>query len=57
MQESKNAFMNGYKEMVKKIDPEIVVCYGDRFPEMDGLAQLIEIEYSANTTISYEENR
>jgi hypothetical protein len=49
-----DAFMDGYREMVKIIEPENVICYGESFSEMPDLAPLIEIEYSANTTVSYE---
>jgi hypothetical protein len=49
-----NCFMNGYREMIQRIEPENVICYGESFPEMLNLAPLIEIEYSTNTTVSYK---
>jgi hypothetical protein len=51
-----DAFMDGYREMVKKIKPENVICYGESFPAMSDLAPLVEIEYAVNTTISYRKS-
>jgi hypothetical protein len=48
-----DAFMDGYREMVKKIKPDNVICYGESFAGMSDIASLIEIEYSANTTVSH----
>lgn len=40
---SKEAFLSGYREMLKKIEPEAVICFGTPFPEMTG--NLIKVDY------------
>ena len=36
-------FMRGYKEMLARIDPEAIICFGEPFPEMTG--NIIKIPY------------
>ena len=50
--ENQSAFMEGYKEMVNQLEPMMVICYGKLFDGMRDYADLIEIEYSANTRVS-----
>jgi hypothetical protein len=45
-------FMNGYQEMVNRLKPMLVICYGKQFDGMRKYADLIEIEYSVNTRVS-----
>jgi len=40
-------FLKGYREMITRLEPNVIYCYGRRFPEMEG--NIIEIDY--NTTI------
>ena len=40
-------FLNGYREMIARIEPNVIYCYGRPFPEMEG--NIIEIGY--NSTI------
>lgn len=47
------AFMEGYREMVNQLEPTKVICYGKLFEGMLSFADLIEIEYSSNTRVSY----
>lgn len=35
---SKLAFMRGYNEMLKRIDPSVIICFGSPFTEMQGNA-------------------
>jgi hypothetical protein len=48
----KDAFMLGYIEMCKTIDPEIIICYGKPFAEMHEVADIIEVPYLRNTRIA-----
>jgi hypothetical protein len=50
---NEDAFMAGYVEMVARIEPTAVICYGRLFSDMDSHATCIEIEYRTNTTLSY----
>lgn len=40
---SKARFMNGYNEMLKRLEPETILCYGTPFSEMKG--KLIKFNY------------
>ena len=40
---SKLAFMRGYNEMLKRIEPEKVICFGTPFEEMQG--NIINVDY------------
>lgn len=40
----KTLFLQGYSEMLKRIRPEAVICYGKPFEEMKG--RIIEIDYA-----------
>ena len=36
-------FMRGYQEMIKRIEPEAIICFGESFPDMTG--NIIKIAY------------
>ena len=40
---NKTGFMRGYNEMLNRIQPDKIICYGTPFPEMRG--NLITIAY------------
>lgn len=40
------AFMQGYNEMLSRIDPEAIICFGAPFPDMQG--NIIVVDYSAS---------
>ena len=40
---SKSEFMLGYNEMLSRINPEAIICFGSPFPEMEG--RIITIDY------------
>lgn len=40
---TKEALLSGYNEMLRRIEPEAVICFGTPFPEMKG--NLIEVDY------------
>lgn len=43
--DSKRLFLNGYNRMLEVIQPELIICYGDPFEEMNG--HIICFPYSA----------
>ena len=50
MRTEKQLFLAGYKEMLRRIKPNAIICYGDPFEEMEG--NLIAIDYAkANNLI------
>lgn len=46
---SKQEFMLGYNEMLNRIDPEAVICFGKPFDEMEG--NIIIVDYSASRKV------
>ena len=47
---SKIAFMRGYNEMLKRIEPQAVICFGNPFAEMKG--NVIPIDYNASRRVN-----
>lgn len=41
--QSKLNFMRGYNEMLRRIEPEKIICFGDPFEEMQG--DIIDVDY------------
>lgn len=52
MRTEKQLFMLGYKEMLRRIKPKAIICYGDPFEEMEG--KLIVIDYAATNNLTRE---
>lgn len=50
MRKEKDLFLNGYREMVKRISPTAVICYGEPFDEMTG--NIIPIDYAEANNLS-----
>ena len=50
MRTEKQLFMAGYKEMLRRIKPKAVICYGDPFEEMEG--KLIVIDYAKTNNLA-----
>lgn len=46
----KSLFMQGYDEMLRKIKPSAVICYGKHFDEMKG--KIIEVDYVQTNSFS-----
>ncbi len=44
IRKEKNLFMQGYEEMMRKIKPKAVICYGNPFEEMSG--KIITVDYA-----------
>ena len=47
---SKLAFMRGYNEMLKRIKPSAIICYGSPFEEMEG--NIIPIDYNSTRRVN-----
>lgn len=46
----KSLFMQGYNEMLRKIKPEAIICYGEPFDEMKG--NIIVIDYAETNNLN-----
>lgn len=44
VRKEKSLFMQGYEEMMRKIKPQAVICYGEPFEEMKG--KIIKVDYA-----------
>ncbi len=47
---SKSAFMRGYNEMLKRIKPSAIICFGSPFAEMQG--NIIPIDYISSRRVN-----
>ena len=52
MRTEKQLFMAGYKEMLRRIKPKAIICYGEPFREMEG--KLIVVNYAKTNNLSSE---
>lgn len=54
VRKEKELFMQGYNELLRKIQPSAIICYGKPFDEMKG--NIIEVDYSRtnNRSKGYE---
>ncbi len=53
-QDQKEWFMAGYNEMLRRIEPERIICYNTPFPEMQGNIVYVDYELSSWKYMSYE---
>lgn len=53
-QDQKKWFMAGYDEMLRRIEPEKIVCYSTPFPEMQGNIIYVDYERSSWRYLHYE---
>ena len=53
-QAQKEWFMAGYNEMLRRIEPEKIICYNTPFPEMQGNLVYVDYERSSWRYMSYE---
>ena len=54
--DQKEWFMAGYNEMLRRIEPEKIICYNTPFPEMQGGIVFVDYERSSWKYMSYERN-
>lgn len=52
--DQKEWFMAGYNEMLRRIEPEKIICYNTPFPEMQGDIVFVDYERSSWKYMSYE---
>ncbi|MBE6771580.1 MAG: DUF4417 domain-containing protein [Ruminococcaceae bacterium] len=45
--DQKEFFLKGYNEMLKRIEPELVICYNTPFPEMEGNILFVDYDLSS----------
>ncbi|MBQ2848487.1 MAG: DUF4417 domain-containing protein [Clostridia bacterium] len=50
VRKEKSLFMQGYNEMIRKVKPKAVICYGEPFEEMQG--KIIPIDYSKTNNLN-----
>ena len=55
VRKEKALFMQGYNELMRKIKPQAVICYGEPFEEMQG--NVIKIDYTKTNHLTKEEAR
>lgn len=53
--DQKDLFMKGYKEMLRQIEPEYVICYSEPFPDMEG--NIIYIDYDLRACLVSGDSR
>ena len=46
-QDQKEFFLKGYNEMLRRIEPEKIICYNEPFPEMQGDIVFVDYELSS----------
>ena len=51
-QDSEPGFMAGYDHMIKRICPELVICYGEPFEAMHPLAPLVVVPYARTKRVA-----
>ena len=52
--DQKEFFMKGYNEMLKRIEPELIICYHEPFPEMTG--NILYINYELSSWLHYDDD-
>lgn len=52
--DQKEFFMRGYNEMLKRIEPKLIICYHEPFPEMAG--NILYINYELSSWLHYGDN-
>lgn len=52
--DQKDFFLKGYNEMLKRIEPELVICYSEPFPEMEG--NILYINYDLSSWRHYSDD-
>lgn len=45
--DQKGFFMRGYREMLRRLEPERIICYNTPFPEMEGNIVFVDYELSS----------
>lgn len=56
-QDQKEWFLAGYNEMLRRIEPERIICYNTPFPEMQGNIVYVDYERSSWKHMRYEREK
>lgn len=51
VRDSKATFMTGFEHMCRRLKPEIVICHGEPFEEMNKFADLVYVPYSRTSRV------
>ena len=54
MRTEKQLFMAGYQEMLRRIKPKAIICYGEPFKEMEG--KLIVVDYAKTNNLPQDKS-
>ncbi len=52
--DQKEFFLKGYNEMLKRLEPKLVICYNEPFPEMEG--NILHIDYELSSWMHYADD-
>ncbi len=52
--DQKDFFLKGYNEMLKRIEPELIICYNTPFPEMEG--NILFVDYDLSSWQHYDDD-
>lgn len=52
--DQKEFFMKGYNELIRRIEPKLVICYHEPFPEMEG--NILYVNYELSSWRHYNED-
>lgn len=52
VKKEKDFFLQGYNELLRRIDPKAIICYCEPFPEMKG--NIITIDYAQTNNLSHK---
>ncbi len=52
--DQKEFFMKGYNEMLRRVEPELVICYNTPFPEMTG--NILFVDYDLSSWRHYDDD-
>lgn len=55
VRKEKALFLQGYNELIRKLKPQVVICYGEPFEEMQG--KIITIDYAQTNNYTKEDDR
>lgn len=55
VRKEKALFLQGYNELIRKVKPQAVICYGEPFEEMQG--KIITIDYAQTNNYTKEDDR
>lgn len=55
-QDQNGWFMTGYNEMLRRIEPEKIICYNFPFPKMQGDIVYVDYKHSSWKYMNYERN-